>query len=87
MKSSKQIEFELKQHSDYCIAYCEAIETLKLFERKFLEFRRGKTAKKATSQKKRRNSHAKSTGCKCQTLVGNLSLREEELPTQATKFE
>jgi len=60
MKSSQQIESDLKRHSDFGIAYSEALEALKAWEirpksnfswRKIQQQQRGKLVKKATSQK------------------------------------
>jgi ppGpp synthetase/RelA/SpoT-type nucleotidyltranferase len=83
VKTSKQIKKELERYSDFANAYSDAIEALEAFEKKSIEFRRGKSVKKATSHENTVNSRVKSMGCKCGKFVGNHSLREEKLPTQS----
>jgi hypothetical protein len=87
MKTSKKIRRELERHSDFAVAFGDAIEALEWCERNSITFRRGKSSKKPTSHKKRRNLSMKFSDYVRGNLVGNLPLRKRKLPTRSDESE
>ena len=70
-KTSREIKRDLKKHFDFAVAYGDAIEALKFYEKIC-----GKLAKKPASHKKRCGCSTKSNSCEGVCEVGNHYLRK-----------